>query len=101
MHEIIKSKLPQLTNLFQKYKVKKVYAFGSVCTPDFTDKSDVDFMISFEEGLDPLIQGENWWSLYYDLQNLIGREIDLVSEHTVKNPYLVKVVNRTKTPIYG
>ena len=100
MHEVLKSKLPEIKTLFKKYKVKRAFAFGSVCTPSFNDKSDIDFLISFEDGLDPLVQGENWWSLYYALQKLLNREIDLVSENTLMNPYFSKVLDKTKTSIY-
>ena len=100
MHEVLKKKLPEVQTLFKKYKVKRAYAFGSVCTPYFTDESDIDFLITFEDGLDPLVQGENWWSLYYALQKLMNRAIDLVSESTLQNPYFSKFLNKTKTTIY-
>jgi predicted nucleotidyltransferase len=100
MHDFLANKLPEVTSLLKQYQVKKAYAFGSVCTDRFTEKSDIDLLISFEDGLDPLVQGENWWSLYYGLQKLTGREIDLVTDHSLKNPYFVKVVNLTKATIY-
>lgn len=100
MNEVLKNKLPEVRTLFKKYNVKRAYAFGSVCTSSFTDESDIDFLISFEDGLDPLVQGENWWSLYYALQELMNRNVDLVTEYTLKNPYFIKVLNRTKTSIY-
>ncbi len=100
MHEVLKSKLPEVKALLKKYNVKRAYAFGSVCTPMFTDSSDVDFLIAFEEGLDPLTMGENWWSIYYSLQDLIGREVDLVTENSLTNPYFIKVLDKTKTTIY-
>jgi predicted nucleotidyltransferase len=37
---------------------------------------------------------------YYALQKLMNREIDLVSENTLKNPYFSKVLDKTKTSIY-
>ena len=100
MHDFLTKKLPEVKNLLKRYNVKKAYAFGSVCTDRFTEKSDIDLLISFEEGLDPVVQGENWWSLYYALQKLTGRDIDLVTEYSLKNPYFIKVVNQTKTAIY-
>ncbi len=35
------------------------------------------------------------------LENLFGREVDLLEEQTIKNPYLKKNVDATKTLIYG
>ena len=37
----------------------------------------------------------------YALENLFGREVDLLEEQTIKNPYLKKNVDATKTLIYG
>lgn len=100
MHEVLKNRLSEVKALFKKYKVKRAYAFGSVCTPMFNESSDIDFLIAFEDGLDPLTMGENWWSIYYSLQDLTGREVDLVTEGSLKNPYFIKVLDKTKTPIY-
>jgi uncharacterized protein len=100
MHYLLVDNLPELKSLFKKYRVNKAYAFGSICTPQFNESSDIDFLISFEHDLDPLVQGENWWALYYDLKKLMRREIDLVNEQTIQNPFLIKVVNKTKTSIY-
>ncbi len=100
MHELLKNKLPQVRALLKRYNVKRAYAFGSVCTPFFNESSDIDFLIAFEDNLDPLTMGENWWSIYYSLQDLTGRSVDLVTENSLSNPYFVKVLDKTKTPIY-
>lgn len=100
MNELLKSNLSEIRALFKKYKVKRAYAFGSVCTPSFNDTSDIDFLISFEEGLDPLVMGENWWSIYYSLQEIVKRNVDLVTESSLRNPYFIKVLEKTKVPIY-
>jgi len=100
MNELLEAKLPEIRALFKKYHVKRAYAFGSVCTPTFNAMSDVDFLISFEDELDPLTMGENWWSIYYSLQGIINRNVDLITENSLRNPYFIKVMEKTKTPIY-
>jgi predicted nucleotidyltransferase len=44
---------------------------------------------------------DNYFDFKYSLQDLLGREIDLLEEQTIKNPYLKKNVDSTKMLIYG
>ena len=44
---------------------------------------------------------DNYFDFKYSLEELLGREIDLLEEQTIKNPYLKKNVDATKTLIYG
>ena len=43
----------------------------------------------------------NYFDLNYSLQDLFGREVDLVEEQTIRNPYFRKSVDSTKQLIYG
>ena len=61
IHPVLSDRLPQVRELLKKNRVRKAYAFGSVCTDHFNSESDIDLLIDFEENLDPLVQGENWW----------------------------------------
>ena len=101
LNSIIKNNLEEIKRLLSQYKVKRAYAFGSVCTDKFNDESDIDLLISFQDGMEPLERGENWWTLLYALQNLFDREVDLVSEETLSNPYFIKSVDERKELIYG
>lgn len=98
--EIEKSK-QKLINLLSQHKVKRAYFFGSATSEKFTEKSDIDLLISFQDDLDPLESGELWWSLYDELKNLFGRNVDLVTEKSLKNPYFIEEMERTKLLIYG
>jgi predicted nucleotidyltransferase len=100
IHASIQSKLPDLITLLKSHKVKRAYAFGSVCTPNFSSTSDVDLLISFEEGLDPVEYGDLYWSLDEKLPELLHRHVDLLTEKQLRNPYFIKVMNNTKTALY-
>jgi uncharacterized protein len=100
IHHVLKDKLPAVTQLLKEHNVKRAYAFGSVCTDKFNSESDIDLLIAFEDGLDPLVYGESYWIILFALQDMFKREIDLVTEPSLKNPYFIKVMNQTKTPIY-
>ena len=84
----------------QRHKIKRAYAFGSVCTNEFNAESDVDFIVRLEDGLDPIEYTENYFAAIHALESLLKRSVDFVAEETMQNPYFIKVVNKTKTLIY-
>ena len=62
IHTSVENKIPSLIKLLQTHKVKRAYAFGSVCTNHFNSNSDIDLLIAFEDGLDPVEYGDLYWS---------------------------------------
>ncbi|MBL0310368.1 MAG: nucleotidyltransferase domain-containing protein [Bacteroidetes bacterium] len=100
IHKSIANKLPLLISLLRNHKVKRAYAFGSVCTDRFNPESDVDLLIAFQDDLDPIEYGDLYWSLDEKLPELLNRPVDIITEKQLRNPYFIKVMNRTKTPIY-
>lgn len=96
---IFSEKLPQVRQILQDHKVKRAYAFGSVCTDRFGAGSDIDLLVSFEK-IPFGDYAENFWSLEEALKSLFQREVDIVVEKNLRNPFFIKVMNQTKTPIY-
>ena len=97
----IQSHIPFIISLFEKHKIKDAYIFGSAITDKFDEKSDVDFLVSFNNDIDPLEKGELLWSLRFSLEDNLNRTIDLITESSLKNPYFIKELNETKQKIYG
>jgi len=89
-----------LASIFEKHSIEKAYIFGSASKGSLTINSDIDFLIRFKSGIPPLQRGELWWSLYDTLRNLFQRKIDLINENSLKNPYFIQEVNKTKKLIY-
>lgn len=92
-------KLPQLRKILKAHRVKSAYAFGSVCTERFQTDSDVDILVNFKK-IPVGEYAENYWSLEEALKDLLQRDVDIVIEKNLRNPYFIKEVNSTKTPIY-
>jgi hypothetical protein len=100
MNRLLTEKKDELEQLCKRYKVKTMYVFGSACTDKFKDDSDIDFLISFDKV--PIEEyADNYFDLYYQLQALFNREIDLVTENSLSNPYFIKGVEQTKRLIYA
>lgn len=100
MH-LITDNLQRLIALCRKHKVSKLYAFGSILTSRFNDDSDVDILVDFSSEIDYTTYADNFFNLYHSLKKLFGREVDLVDESSVKNPYFKEELEETKYLIYG
>lgn len=100
MH-LINDNIQNLITLCRKYKVSKLYAFGSILTSKFNDKSDVDILVNFNSEIDHNNYADNFFDLYHALKSLFGRDVDLVDESSVRNPYFKEELEETKHLIYG
>lgn len=89
-----------ISKLCKSYKVKSLYAFGSVLTNRFTDESDIDLIVDFKP-LDVLDYADNYFDFKFALQELLNRQIDLLEDRAIKNPYFRNVINQHKKLIYG
>ncbi|GHT09566.1 nucleotidyltransferase [Bacteroidia bacterium] len=101
MNKIITDKINEIQRLCKEYRIKTLYVFGSACSDRFRSDSDIDFLISFDQNLGIDEYSENYFALHYKLRALFGREIDIVTENSLSNPYFIKSVEQTKQLIYG
>ena len=90
-----------LENVLKKNKaVKRFYLFGSVLTPHFNNAtSDIDVLVE-TENISPEEKGEQLMTLWEDLENLFSRKIDLLTENSLRNPYLTQEIKQTRKLIY-
>ncbi len=80
-------------------RVKHLDLVGSASRSDFQpDKSDVDLLVEFD-GIDKLF--DRYFELKIKLEEQLGRQVDVIQESAVKNPYIKKSLNRDKVRIYG
>jgi predicted nucleotidyltransferase len=100
MQRILENRREDLINICQALKIKRLYAFGSVVSDKFTVNSDIDFLISFSDTLTIEEYTNNYFLLHYRLRELFNREIDIVTERTLANPYFIESINETKELIY-
>ncbi len=98
--KLIENNIQKIIALCKKYKVNKLFVFGSILTDRFNDNSDVDLVVSFNKA-EVSDYFDNYFDFKYSLEELFGREVDLLEEQTIKNPYLKKNVDATKALIYG
>ncbi|GIV77943.1 MAG: hypothetical protein KatS3mg050_2337 [Litorilinea sp.] len=72
----------ELTQFCQRWKIREMAVFGSALRPDFRPESDIDILVTFEDGAD--------WGLLdhmrmeQELQTLLHRDVDLVTRRAVE-----------------
>lgn len=98
--DIIESYKEKFKNLCDTYHVDKMYLFGSALNSNFNSKSDIDFLVKFKV-IKLKNYFENYINLKENLKTLLGRDVDLVEEQTLKNPILINSIERNKELVYG
>ena len=97
---LIEQNIDGIKRLCSIYAVAQLSVFGSVLTEDFSDNSDIDFLVSFD-AIPIENYADNYLQLSVALEELLGREIDLVEDKAIRNPVFRNNVDRTKVQIYG
>jgi len=96
----IKERYDDFVELCRSHKVDKIYAFGSSITDHFDpSRSDIDLVVKVDID-DPVDRGEALLSLWDKLESLFKRKVDLLTDDSIRNPYLKASINRTKKLIY-
>jgi predicted nucleotidyltransferase len=96
---LILEKASAINKLCEKHKVKRLYAFGSVLTDSFNAESDVDFLVDFKAGkIEKYLR--NYFSFKENLQKLLSRDIDLIENDSISNPYFKEEIEETKKLVY-
>lgn len=82
------------------YKVKRLYAFGSILSNKYNEKSDIDLIVDF--GVVALDNyADNYFDLKFSLEDIFKRPVDLIEEKAIQNPYFKQTVNRQRHLVYG
>ena len=97
---IIERNMDNIRALCNKYKVARLFVFGSVLTDNFKNNSDIDFLVDFA-GVDLYEYADNYFDFKESLESLLKRQVDLLEEKAIKNPFLRQSIDSTKQKIYG
>lgn len=80
LEEILRLRRPQILAIAQKYGARNIRVFGSVARREDHPGSDIDFLVELEPGRSLFDLG----GLVYELQELLGVEVDVVTEKGLK-----------------
>ena len=92
--------IEQIKEICKIYKVKSLFAFGSVTREDFNDSSDIDLVVDFDEN-DPFTYTDLYFNLKRKLEEILNRQVDLIEERAIKNRIFRQELENNKVRIYG
>lgn len=98
--ELLEAKLSTIEVLCRRYRVKRLWVFGSATTEQFDPtRSDLDFVVEFDppEGMSLAAQYFDFWE---DLKALLEREVDLVERCAVRNPAFLRNIQHQERLLY-
>ena len=78
--ELLEAKRGEILRIAAKHGARNVRIFGSVARGEARPDSDVDFLVDMEPGRTLFDMG----GLLMDLRDLLGLEVDVVTEHGLK-----------------
>lgn len=97
----VKIEIPkdEIAEFCRRWKVIELAIFGSALGNDFRPDSDVDVLVVFKD--------DAQWNLFdhmkaeEELEQIFGREVDLVEKKTIKNPFRRHHILSNYEVIYG
>ena len=89
-----------LTELCRRFRVERLYLFGSAADGRFkAGRSDLDFLVALENQ-PPGEYSDNYLGLAQALEQLFQRRVDLVTGGSIRNPYLRQTILSTRQLLY-
>ncbi|HAQ18276.1 MAG TPA: nucleotidyltransferase [Prolixibacteraceae bacterium] len=98
--DLVESNIEAIKTLCKSHYVSRLFIFGSVLTNRFKKNSDIDLIVDFQ-GIDLYNYADNYFDLKDSLERLFNREVDLLEDKAIQNPYLRQSIDSSKQLIYG
>ena len=93
----LKEELPEIC---ARYRIVYVDVFGSMARNEQTPESDIDLIIELEEPRREAIS-DRFFGFLHSIEDRSHQKVDLLTESSLKNPYLIKKVNKDRVRLYG
>ncbi len=94
LEQLLKEKREDILRVCAKHGARNVRIFGSVARGDADEQSDIDLLVEFEPERSLLDHAALW----LELQELLGRKVDVISERGIK-PRIRERVLREAVPL--
>jgi uncharacterized protein len=101
MIALLEERVQSVSALCRRYRVARLDVFGSAARGNFeSSTSDLDFIVTFEP-MSPADHADAYFGLLDELEALFDREIDLIEEEAIRNPYFRRSVATSRVPLYA
>ncbi|MDZ7657988.1 nucleotidyltransferase domain-containing protein [Fodinibius sp.] len=93
-------KTDQLQKLCKEFSVQELYLFGSATTDNFSEDSDLDFIVKFDRsGFEGAF--DQFIDFKHELEQIYGQPVDLYHLKKFRNSIFQQEVERTKELLYA
>jgi uncharacterized protein len=100
MRSILEKNKDKLAEVCRRFRVRRLEVFGSAARDDFDPaKSDFDFIVSFADKT-PGTYADRYFDFAAEIEKLLGRRIDLLTERSIRNPYFQREVQAARQIVY-
>ena len=101
MRNPVASRRAELAPLCRRFHVRTLDLIGSAARGTFDpERSDLDFVVTFED-LPPVEFADAFFGLREGLAALFGRPVDLLTDDSIRNPYLRESIGRSRQALYA
>ena len=100
MIQVVDQHREEIAALCRRHGVRRLELFGSAASGGFDpQRSDLDFLVEFDANPSRLF--DRYFGLKESLEALYGRRVDLVTVGSLRNPYFIESVNKTRRLVYA
>lgn len=78
--ELLRARREEILAIAARRGARNIRVFGSTARGEADEKSDIDLLVELEPGRSLLDLGGLWW----DLNQLLGRRVDVVTERGLR-----------------
>ncbi len=90
-----------VTALCRAHGVSRLEVFGSAADGRFVPgRSDYDFIARFDARGEPSL-GRRFVAFAEALEGLLGRPVDLMTDHPIENPYLRRAIDASRQLVFS
>ena len=101
MIDLIAERGAELAELCRTHHVRTLELFGSAANGKFDPAtSDLDFLVDFAE-IPTGGRSKAYFGLWFGLEDLYLRKVDLIQTSAITNPYFLKTVNKCREVVYA
>lgn len=101
MIALIEERRAQMAALCRSAGVRRLDVFGSAVRDDFSPStSDLDFVVEFD-ATRPTEYADAYFTLKEGLETMFGRQVDLVAEKSLVNPYFRDRIASERQTVYA